>query len=160
MIVQEVSSDFAKTFLDTYHPLGAGGAMRGALVNLAGYSDDLAWPVFVGTFVSPRSRWKHYPVSLELARLAWSPLAKRSASTFLRKCLRMLRQQGRFTGLVVTYALPGTSGIVYERAGFWQDGFSGGASWSVRGPGERATPNTIGNKVRLKRFFATLGRTQ
>jgi len=160
MIVQEVSNDFAKTFLDAYHPLGAGGAMRGALVSLAGYSDDLMWPVFVAVFVYPRSRWKHYPVSLELSRLAWSPLAKRSASTFLRKCLRMLRQQGRFTDLVVTYALPGTSGIVYERAGFWQDGYSGGASWSVRGPGERPTPKTIGNKTQLKRFFAALGRIE
>ena len=158
MIVCAVSSDFAREFLDAYHPLGAGGAMRGALVNLAGYSDDLAWPVFVATFVYPRSRWKHYPVSLELSRLAWSPLAKRSASTFLRKCLRVLRQRGEYTGLVVTYAMPGTSGIVYERAGFWHEGFSGGASWSVRGPSERPTPNTIGNKAQLKRFFAALVR--
>jgi len=158
MLVEEVSSDFAKTFVDAYHPLGAGGAMRGALVSLAGYSDDLAWPVFVAVFVYPRSRWKHHPVSLELSRLAWSPLAKRSAATFLRKCLRVLRQQGEFTGQVVTYALPDTSGVVYERAGFWHDGYSGGASWSVRGPGERATPNTVGNKTRLKRFFAALGR--
>ena len=156
MIVQEVSSEFAREFLDAYHPLQAGGAMRGAMVSLAGYSDGLAWPVFVAVFVHPRSRWKHYPVSLELSRLAWSPLAKRSASTFLRKCLRLLRRQGHI-GLVVTYAMPGTSGIVYERAGFRQDGYSSGASWSVRGPGERPTPDTIGDKVQLKRFFAQLG---
>ena len=130
--------------------------MRGAMVSLAGYSDELAWPVFVAVFVHPRSRWKHYPVSLELSRLAWSPLAKRSASTFLRKCLRLLRRRGHI-GLVVTYAMPGTSGIVYERAGFRQDGYSSGASWSVRGPGERPTPDTIGDKVQLKRFFAQLG---
>jgi hypothetical protein len=158
MIVQEVSTAFAAEFLNANHPLRASGALRGALVCLAGYSAG-SWPVFVAVFVYPRSRWRRYPVSLELSRLAWSPLAKRSASTFLRKCLRYLRQQGR-DGLVVTYAMPGTSGVVYERAGFWHDGYSSGASWARRGPGERPTPNTIGNKIRLKRFFAEISRKE
>ena len=155
MIVKEITSNRIKPFLDSYHPLGAGGALKGLKIALAGFVVDESEPRFVAIFVYPRSRWKHYAVSLELARLAWSPLAERSASTFLRKCLRILRQLG-YTGLVVTYAMPGTPGIVYERSGFKHDGYSSGASWSVRGPGERRTPKTIGEGRKLKRFFAEI----
>lgn len=144
--------EFSRQFLDTYHPLGAGGCLRGVIFSFVGFENE--WPVFLAVFVSPRSRWKRYNVVLELSRLAWSPLAQHSASTFLRKCLRILRRQ--YSGLSVTYAMPETSGIVYERAGFKRDGFSSGASWSRRGPGERSTPNTIGEGKKLKRFFAKL----
>lgn len=151
--IQEIPSPAAKALISAYHPLGARACLRGAKVCLAGYEDG--WPSFVALFTTPRSRWKHYPVTLELSRLAWSPLARRSASTFLRKCLRYLRRRG-LTGLVVTYALPGTSGLVYTRAGFQPAGVSSGAPWSRRGPGERPTPNTIGTGRALLRFFYPL----
>ena len=152
MDVSTVSTDFAKDFLDAYHPLHAKGSLRGALHCFAGYEDE--WPTFIAVFVYPRSRWRKYPVVLELSRLAWSPLAQRSASTFLRKCMRILGRE--YDGLCVTYALPGTSGVVYERAGFYQDGYSGGASWGKRGPGERPTPPTIWTGRRWKRFLSDL----
>lgn len=150
----EVTADFARLFLDSYHPLKSGGCLRGLAHAFAGYENG--WPTFVAVFVHPRSRWKHYPVVLELSRLAWSPMAIRSASTFLRKCLRLLKRH--YDGLVVTYALPGTSGIVYERAGFYRDGHSSGSPWSRRGAdsGERPTPDTVGTGRNLKRFFAEL----
>ena len=152
MDVWPVSTQIAAEFLNANHPLRAGGSLRGSIVSLAGFEDG--WPTFLAVFVYPRSRWKHYPVVLELSRLAWSPMAKHSAATFLRKCIRRLRQE--FSGLVVTYALPGTEGILYRRAGFYESGTSGGASWSRRGPGERPTPRTIGTGKRLKRFFVEL----
>ena len=153
MLVQAVSIDFARDFLNAYHPMRAGGSLRGTQLIFAGYEDG--WPTFLAVFVSPRSRWRIHPVTLELSRLAWSPMAKRSASTFLKKCLRMIRKY--YSGLLVTYAMPGTSGVVYERTGFVHDGYSGGASWSRRGPGERATPKTIGEGRKLKRYFYDLG---
>ena len=159
--IRTVSTKTAHTFLDAYHPLRTGGSLRGALHILAGYEGG--WPTFLAVFTTPRSRWRNYPVTLELSRLAWSPLAKASASTFLRKCLRMLRREhcGVVSAcggtLIVTYALPGTDGIVYERAGFSHNGYSGGCAWSHRGPGERLTPDTIGTGRKLKRFFAPLG---
>ena len=150
MKVQLTSNEFAKDFLNAYHPLRAGGCLRGAAFRFAGYEDS--WPTFLAVFVHPRSRWKNYPVSLELTRLAWSPLANRSAATFLKSCLRLLRKMG-VKGLVVTYALPGTEGVLYERTGFKHGGYSGGAPWSKRGPGERPTPETIGTGRKLKRYF-------
>lgn len=152
MIVTSGTVEFAREFIDAYHPLQTKGSLRGALEIFIGHENS--WPTFVAVFVYPRSRWKYYPVVLELSRLAWSPLAKRSASTFLRKCLRVLRRE--YSGLVVTYALPGTTGVVYERAGFRRNGCSGGASWSRRGSSERPTPETIGTGQKLARFFAKL----
>lgn len=143
----------AKLFLDTYHPLGAGGSLRGQKYIFGGYEGD--WPVFCAVFASPRSRWKNTNVVLELTRLAWSPLAVRSAATFLKKCLRMLRSSG-MRGDVVTYALPGTTGKVYLACGFKPFGHSSGTPWSRRGPGERPTPNTIGTGKKLLRFRYTL----
>lgn len=140
-------------FLDHFHPLRAGGSLKGAKFIFCGFENEL--PVFLAVFVSPRGRWRKRKVVLELARLAWSPLARRSASTFLRKCLRILKREG-VRGEVVTYALPGTDGMVYIRAGFQPDGTSSGARWSRRGPGERPTPDTIGSGRRLRRFFAVL----
>jgi len=147
-----MSKEFAKEFLNSNHPLRAGGSLKGTLEILCAFENG--FPVMVAIFTAPRSRWKNYHVSLELTRLAWSPLAAHSATTFLRKCVRRLRQQ--YDGLLVTYALPGTEGIVYQRAGFIRDGSSSGALWSRRGPGERATPNTIGTGKKLPRFFAKL----
>jgi len=156
MQVHESSLELARQFLDYYHPLGAGGSLKGQREMLAGYENEL--PVFLAVFVTPRSRWHNYDVRLELSRLAWTPYAKRSASTFLRQCIRILRRQ--YDGLIVTYALPGTDGIVYKRAGFYHSGSSSGASWSRRGAdsGERPTPDTIGTGHQLKRFFASLDR--
>ncbi len=151
--ISSVSTDFARNFLNANHPLRASGCLRGAALCLAGYEQD--WPTFLAVFVHPRARWKHYPVKLELSRLAWAPTAKHSATTFLRKCIRILRRT--FSGLLVTYALPGTEGILYERAGFEHVGHSSGASWSRRGEGERPTPETIGTGKRLKRYFCKLG---
>ena len=147
------SNEFARHFLDANHPLRTGGCLRGAILCLAGYENG--WPSFLAVFVYPRARWKHYPVKLELSRLAWSPMAMGSAVTFLRKCIRILRRTYR--GLLVTYALPGTEGILYERAGFKHVGHSGGCSWSKRGAGERPTPETIGTGRYLKRYFCELG---
>jgi len=151
--IEAVSSEFATEFLNANHPLRAGGSLRGQVVCLAGFEYD--WPMFLAVFVWPRARWKNYSVMLELSRLAWSPLCRHSASTFLRQCVRILRRT--YSGLIVTYALPGTEGILYERAGFYHDGYSGGASWSKRGPGERLTPETIGTGRKLKRYFVDLG---
>lgn len=151
MKISPVSTQFAKEFLDAYHPLGSGGSLKGQVLILGGFEND--WPVFVAVFVTPRSRWKR-PVKIELSRLAWSPLAKGSATTFLRKALRgQVRQLVKKVGLCVTYALPGTDGIIYERAGFERVGTSSGCSWRIRGPGERATPDTVGYKQKLPRFF-------
>jgi len=155
MNVREAKTTTLKPFLEAYHPMGAGGSLKGLKIGLAGYAEGDIQPRFVAVFVYPRSRWKHYNVTLELARLAWSPQAERSASTFLRKCMRILKQRN-YTGLVVTYAMPKTPGVVYERAGFHHDGYSSGASWSVRGPKERKTPKTIGDGKKLKRFFGEI----
>lgn len=152
MEVRTGSTVFARQFLEAYHPLGCGGSLRGQKVILVGYEDG--WPTMVAVFCAPRSRWRHYDVVLNLSRLAWAPTAQRSASTFLRKCLRLLRRQWK--GLIVTYALPGTEGVVYERAGFRHNGYSGKTAWSHRGSGERPTPDTIGTGRKLKRFFAEL----
>jgi len=152
MEIQEVTTSFAKEFLDAYHPLRSGGCLRGVVVCLCGY--ECGWPSFLAVFVYPRSRWKYKHVVLELTRLAWSGSAVGSAATFLRKALRILRRT--YKGLVVTYALPGSEGVVYQRSGFIHDGHSSGSSWSKRGLGERATKNTIGTGKNLKRFFASL----
>lgn len=149
MEVLPVNPDFAKLFLNSYHPLMSGGCLKGAVEILAGY--ESGWPVFVAVFTTPRGRWVHYNVVLELSRLAWSPMAKCSATTFLRKCFRILRK--KYNGLIVTYALPGTDGVLYERAGFERCGSSSGCPWSRRGKGERATPDTIGTGKKLPRFF-------
>ena len=154
MMIQPVSNQLARQFLDHHHPLRCRGSLRGQKHIFAGYENNL--PTFIAVFVSPRSRWRNHNVTLELSRLAWSPTAKHSASTFLRQCIRILRPT--YTGLIVTYALPNTEGIVYTRAGFYPAGYSDGAAWSKRGPGERATPNTIGTNRKLKRFFASLER--
>ncbi len=148
MEIQTITPKFAKNFLNNYHPLKSKGALKGAIKILGGYENG--FPMFVAVFTSPRSRWKNYNVTLELSRLAWSPLATGSASTFLRKCTKKLTN---YNGLIVTYALPGTEGIVYSRAGFKQNGHSSGCPWSKRGKNERATPNTIGTGQHLKRFF-------
>jgi len=142
-----------RTFIDAYHPLRTGGALKGLRVALWGYEDaEAVMPVFLAVFVTPRARWRTLPVSLELTRLVISPHATRSASTFLRACHRYLRRHG-YTGYVVTYALPGTEGLVYQRAGWQAYGTSSGASWSRRGPGERPTPKTIGDGIRLQRYI-------
>lgn len=156
MEVSLITSEFAKNFLNSYHPLPSDGCLKGAVEILGGFENG--WPVFVAVFVAPRSRWKYYDVTLELSRLAWSPVATHSATTFLRKCVRVLKR--RYSGLIVTYALPGTDGIVYQRAGFKRDGESSGRPWSKRGQNERATPDTVGTGKRLPRFFAELAARQ
>jgi len=94
-------------------------------------------------------------VTLELSRLAISPHARRSAATFLRKVARYLRKRG-YCGFIVTYALPGTSGAVYIRAGWTPFGRSSGARRSRRGPNGRPTPDTVGSGIRLARFILSL----
>lgn len=37
MNIESVSSEFASKFLDAYHPLGAGGSLKGQLEILAGF---------------------------------------------------------------------------------------------------------------------------
>lgn len=158
MDVDFASPSLAKTMLDHFHPLRSGGCLKGAKFIIAGYENQI--PVFVAVFVSPRSRWKNYDVRLNLSRLAWSPTAKHSATTFLRRSIRLLKQHGCDDGLIVTYAMPGTSGMLYERAGFYNCGYSSGCSWGHRGKNERATPNTIGYKIKLKRYFFSLKRNK
>lgn len=153
MEIEGCSVEFARQFLDYYHPLRAGGSLRGAKIILRGIENG--FPVFLAVFTSPRGRWRRRLVVLELSRLAWSPLAKSSCSTFLRKCLRVLKRNG-IRGWIITYALPGSSGKVYIRAGFKPDGYSSGARWSRRGPGERPTPDTVGSGRRLLRFAVEL----
>ncbi len=150
---QSANCDSIRVFVDTHHPLGAGGALKGLIVALWGYErDDDVFPAFLAVFVSPRSRWRNLDVRLELSRLVIAPYAQRSASTFLRACMRWLRRDG-FGGVVVTYALPGTSGLLYQRAGWQRYGQSSGASWARRGPGERATPATVGDGKKLARYI-------
>jgi GNAT superfamily N-acetyltransferase len=148
--VVEIDREIARAFIDAFHPLKTRGALRGMILALGGYEDgDLS---FVALFTHPRSRWKRIPVALELSRLAISPHARRSAATFLRKVARILRKRG-FRGFVVTYAMPGTSGSVYMRAGWIPFGRSSGARRSRRGPNGRPTPDTAGSGVRLARFI-------
>lgn len=146
--------NFVRTFLDTYHPLRAGGALKGLRYAFVGCEDE--WPVMLAVFCTPRSRWKRKNVVLELSRLAWSPIARHSTSTFLRKCLRLLKAHG-ISGCVVTYAMPGTSGLVYERAGFGRYGMSSGAWRSRTGPNRKPRPDTVGSGVRLARFIYCIG---
>ena len=149
-----VGNEIARQFLDRFHPLGAGGALRGARYILGGFEDGRL--SFLALFTAPRSRFSRVPVSLELSRLAIAPWATRSASTFLRKVERYLRSQG-FRGVIVTYALPGSSGAVYVRAGWRPFGRSSGAYRSRRGPNGRPTPDTVGSGVRLARFILRVG---
>jgi hypothetical protein len=157
LVVFPVGNEIARQFLDRFHPLGAGGALRGAKYVLGGLEDGRL--AFVAVFSAPRSRWTRVPVSLELSRLAIAPYAARSASTFLQKAVRYLRSQG-VRGLIVTYALPGTSGLVYRRAGWRPFGFSSGAYRSRRGPNGRPTPDTVGSGRRLRRFILCVGGGQ
>jgi hypothetical protein len=150
LAVFPIGNELARNFLNKYHPLGAGGALRGAKHVLGGFEDGQL--AFVAVLAAPRSRWVHTPVSLELSRLAFSPFARYSASTFLKKVERYLRSQG-FRGVVITYALPGCAGMVYRRAGWRPFGFSSGAYRSRRGPNGRPTPDTVGSGRRLARFI-------
>jgi hypothetical protein len=154
LVVFPIGNEIARQFLDRFHPLGAGGALRGAKHVLGGFEDGRL--SFVAVFVAPRSRWTRVRVSLELSRLAIAPFAAHSASTFLRKVERYLRRQG-FRGVVVTYALPGSSGTVYARAGWRPFGRSSGAYRSRRGPNGRPTPDTVGSGCRLRRFILHVG---
>jgi GNAT superfamily N-acetyltransferase len=151
--VVEIDRETARAFIDAHHPMKTRGALRGMAIALGGFEDgELS---FVALFVHPRSRWTRIPVALELSRLAISPNARRSAATFLRKAARVLKRRG-FRGFVVTYALPGTSGEVYARAGWRPYGRSSGARRSRRGPNGRPTPDTAGSGVRLARFILSL----
>ena len=151
--VVEIDRETARSFIDAFHPLQTRGALRGYAIALGGFEDgDLS---FVALFVHPRSRWTRVPVTLELSRLAISPHARRSAATFLRKVARYLRKRG-YCGYAVTYALPGTSGEVYVRAGWTPFGLSSGARRSRRGPNGRPTPDTVGSGIRLARFILSL----
>jgi hypothetical protein len=148
--VIEIDLETARAFIDAFHPLQTRGALRGCAIALGGFEEgELS---FVALFTHPRSRWTRIPVTLELSRLAIAPNARRSAATFLRKVARILRKRG-FRGYVVTYALPGTSGAVYIRAGWTPFGRSSGARRSRRGPNGRPTPDTVGSGVRLARFI-------
>jgi len=151
--VVEIDREVARAFIDAHHPMKTRGALRGCAIALGGFEDgELS---FVALFAHPRARWTRVPVTLELSRLAISPNARRSAATFLRKVARYLRKRG-YCGYAVTYALPGTSGEVYVRAGWTPFGRSSGARRSRRGPRGRPTPDTIGSGVRLARFILSL----
>jgi hypothetical protein len=151
--VVEIDRETARSFIDAYHPLGTRGALRGYAIALGGFEEHGL--SFVALFAHPRSRWTRIPVTLELSRLAISPNARRSAATFLRKVTRILRKRG-FRGYAVTYALPGSSGAVYVRAGWIPFGRSSGARRSRKGPNGRPTPDTAGSGVRLARFILSL----
>jgi hypothetical protein len=151
--VVEIDRETARAFIDAHHPLKTRGALRGCAIVLGGFEDgELS---FVALFAHPRSRWRRVPVTLELSRLAIAPNARRSAATFLRKVARCLRRRG-FRGYAVTYALPGSSGAVYIRAGWRPFGRSSGARRSRRGPRGRPTPDAIGSGARLARFILSL----
>jgi hypothetical protein len=154
LTVFPIGNEIARRFLDRFHPLGAGGALRGSKYVLGGFEEGRL--SFVALLTSPRSRWSRNSVHLELSRLAIAPWAVHSASTFLRKMGRYLRRQG-FRGAIVTYALPGSSGAVYARAGWRPFGRSSGARRSRRGPNGRPTPDTIGSGRRLARFILRVG---
>lgn len=158
MIISHTSSNHTpiKTFIAAHHPLGVGGCLKGLRFALWGYEEENSiTPSFLAVFVTPRAIWKHYNVTLELTRLVIAPYAQRSATTFLRACQRWLRKQ-RQTGLIVSYALPGTEGLVYLRAGWHEVGTSSGTSWTRRGPNARPTRATVGDGKKLKRFMVQL----
>lgn len=151
-VIEAKSLEPVRLFLDHYHPMRCGGALRGKFVAFWGIEPEVPGMSFLAVFVYPRSRWKRLSgMGLELSRLAWAPYARRSVSTFLRKCLRHLRRMG--IEWVVTYSYPGTTGIAYARSGFVPFGFSSGAYRSRRGPNGRPTPDTIGSGVRLRRWL-------
>jgi hypothetical protein len=154
LTVFPIGKDLAKQFLNKYHPLGAGGSLRGAKYVLGGFEDGRL--SFLALLTSPRSRWSRNSIHLELSRLAMAPWAVHSASTFLTKVERYLKRQG-FQGVIVTYALPGCSGMVYRRAGWRPFGRSSGARRSRRGPNGRPTPDTVGSGRRLARFILRVG---
>jgi hypothetical protein len=154
LAVFPVGLEIARAFLDRYHPLGARGSLRGAKHVIGGFEDGQL--VFVAVFTAPRSRWTRIPVILELSRLAFSPNARHSASTFLQKSVRYLRSQG-IRGFIVTYALPGSYGLVYLRAGWRPFGCSSGSYRSRRGSNGRPTPDTVGSGCRLRRFILHVG---
>jgi len=151
--VVEIDRETARSFIDAFHPLQTRGALRGYAIALGGFEEHGL--SFVALFTHPRARWTRVPVTLELSRLAISPNARRSVATFLRKVARVLKRRG-FRGFIVTYALPGTSGEVYVRAGWRPYGRSSGARRSRRGPNGRPTPDTVGSGVRLARFILSL----
>jgi hypothetical protein len=157
LVVFPIGKDLANQFLNKFHPLGAGGSLRGAKHILGGFEDGQL--SFLALLTSPRSRWSRNSIHLELSRLAIAPWAVHSASTFLRKVERYLRRQG-FRGAIVTYALPGTSGLVYLRAGWRPFGRSSGARRSRRGPNGRPTPDTVGSGRQLERFILRVGGGQ
>jgi hypothetical protein len=154
LVILPIGSEVARSFLDRYHPMGTGGALKGACYVLGGFEDGQL--AFVALLTYPRSRWSRLQIKLELSRLGIAPYAKHSASTFLRKMARYLRSNS-FRGLVITYAMPDTSGLVYVRAGWLPFGYSSGARRSRRGPRGRPTPDTIGSGRRLKRFILAIG---
>jgi len=151
--VVEIDRETARSFIDAFHPLQTRGALRGMVIALGGFEEHGL--SFVALFAYPRARWTRLPVTLELSRLAISPNARRSAATFLRKVARFLRKRG-FRGFAITYAMPGSSGAVYIRAGWIPFGRSSGARRSRKGPNGRPTPDTIGSGVRLARFILSL----
>jgi hypothetical protein len=154
LAVFPIGNEIARQFLDRFHPLGAGGSLRGAKYILGGFEDGRL--SFLALLASPRSRWSCYSIHLELSRLAVAPWAAHSASTFLKKVERYLKRQG-FKGVIITYAMPGSSGAVYERAGWRPFGRSSGARRSRRGPNGRPTPDTVGSGRRLARFILCVG---
>lgn len=84
-IVPTCDTSYIKLFINSYHPPGVSGSLRGMMIALWGYErDDAPMPAFLAVIVYPRSRWTRHNVRYELSRLVIAPYAERSASTFLR----------------------------------------------------------------------------
>lgn len=68
-VIEAKSLESVRLFLDHYHPMRCGGALRGKFVAFWGIEPEIPGMSFLAVFVYPRSRWKRLSgMGLELSR--------------------------------------------------------------------------------------------